>query len=153
MPTPAFAVSDPTSPLRPTELDRREPGSRDVAIDILFCGVCHSDYHFARGEWFPIEYPLTPGHEIIGRVTAMGAEVTGFSIGQLVGVGCLVDSCRTCPSCADDLENYCTGGFTMTYGSPDPISGGLTAGGYSTAIVVDQDFVLTVPDGLEVSSS
>ncbi len=149
MPTPAYAAFDATSPLGPTTIVRRSTGARDVAMDILYCGVCHSDIHFARSEWFPASYPLVPGHEIIGRVTAVGEDVTAFTPGQLVGVGCLVDSCRTCPSCRDDLQNYCTGGMVMTYGSPDTRMGGMTAGGYSTEIVVDQDFVLSIPENLD----
>ena len=149
MPTPAYAVSDAAAPLRPTTIDRRTAGPEDVAIDILYCGVCHSDLHIARGEWFSPPYPLVPGHEIIGRVSAVGSGVNRFRPGQLVGVGCLVDSCRTCSSCQDHLENYCTGGMVLTYGSTDPKSGGITAGGYSTAIVVDQAFVLSVPENLD----
>jgi uncharacterized zinc-type alcohol dehydrogenase-like protein len=153
MPTAAYAAFDATSPLRGTTIERRAPGRHDVAIDILFCGVCHSDVHFARSEWFPATYPVIPGHEIVGRVTAVGAEVRRFKPGQLVGVGCLVDSCRTCPSCRDHLENYCTGGFTMTYGSPDPVMGGTTAGGYSTNIVVTDDFVLSIPEHLDPAAA
>jgi uncharacterized zinc-type alcohol dehydrogenase-like protein len=149
MTTPAFAAFDATSPLRGISIERRTPGSSDVAIDILFCGVCHSDLHFARSEWFPATYPVVPGHEIVGRVTAVGAGVTRFQVGQLVGVGCLVGSCRTCPSCQQNLENYCTGGMVMTYGSPDPVMGGMTLGGYSTDIVVDEHFVLSIPENLD----
>lgn len=149
MPTPAYAAFDASAPLRPHTIERREPGDRDVAIAITHCGVCHSDIHFARGEWFGIEYPIVPGHEIVGTVTAVGKAVSRFAVGDTVGVGCLVNSCRTCPSCRDGLEQYCTGGFTMTYGSPDPQLGGHTHGGYSAAIVVDQDFVLTIPGNLD----
>jgi uncharacterized zinc-type alcohol dehydrogenase-like protein len=149
MPTSAYALFDATSPLRATTIARRAPGPGDVAIDILYCGVCHSDIHFARSEWFPATYPVIPGHEIVGRVTAVGGDVTAFKVGQLVGVGCLVDSCRTCPSCRAHLENYCTGGMVLTYGSPDTKLGGMTAGGYSTEIVVDQDFVVSIPENLD----
>jgi uncharacterized zinc-type alcohol dehydrogenase-like protein len=149
MPTAAFAAFDATSPLRATSIERRAPGQRDVAMTILYCGVCHSDLHFARSEWFPATYPVVPGHEIIGRVTAVGAGVTRFSVGQLVGVGCLVGSCGTCPSCQSNLENYCTGGMVMTYGSPDPVMGGMTCGGYSTEVVVDEHFVLSIPGNLD----
>lgn len=149
MPVPAFAAFDATTPLAPHTIERRTPGPRDVAIEILHCGVCHSDLHLARSEWFPGQYPMVPGHEIIGRVTAVGADVVSHKVGDLVGVGCLVGSCRSCPSCQDDLENYCSGGFIMTYGSPDPVSGGMTYGGYSKAIVVDQHFVLRVPANLD----
>ena len=116
MPTAAYGVADATAPLAPVTIERRAPGPKDVAIDILYCGVCHSDLHFARSEWFPASYPVIPGHEIVGRVTAVGGDVTKFKTGQLVGVGCLVDSCRTCPSCQEHLENYCTTGMVMTYG-------------------------------------
>lgn len=153
MPTAAYAAFDATSPLRSTIIERRAPGPHDVAIEILFCGVCHSDLHFARSEWFPPTYPVIPGHEIVGRVTAAGADVKRFKTGQVVGVGCLVDSCRTCPSCLDHLENYCTGGFTMTYGSTDPVMGGMTAGGYSTDIVVNEDFVLSIPENLDPAAA
>ncbi|MEZ4378874.1 MAG: NAD(P)-dependent alcohol dehydrogenase [Gemmatimonadales bacterium] len=149
MPTAAYGVADATAPLAPVTIERRAPGPKDVAIDILYCGVCHSDLHFARSEWFPASYPVIPGHEIVGRVTAVGGDVTKFKTGQLVGVGCLVDSCRTCPSCQEHLENYCTTGMVMTYGSPDPVMGGMTAGGYTTDIVVDQDFVLSIPENLD----
>jgi uncharacterized zinc-type alcohol dehydrogenase-like protein len=153
MPTAAYAAFDARSPLRSTTVEPRAPGPHDVAIDIIFCGVFHSDLHFARSEWFPANYPVIPGHEIIGRVTGLGADVTRFSTGQLVGVGCLVDSCRTCPSCREHLENYCTGGATMTYGSPDPVMGGMTAGGYSTDIVVNEDFVLSIPENLDPAAA
>jgi uncharacterized zinc-type alcohol dehydrogenase-like protein len=153
MATAAYAAFDATSPLKRTTIERRAPGSHDVAIDILYCGVCHSDLHFARSEWFPANYPVIPGHEIIGRVTAVGADVNRFATGQLVGVGCLVDSCRTCPSCREHLENYCTGGMVMTYGSPDPVMGGMTAGGYSTSIVVTEDFVLSIPGNLDPAAA
>ena len=149
MSIPAYAAFDAKSPLKAHAIERRAPGDRDVAIDITYCGVCHSDIHFARGEWFGIDYPIVPGHEIVGTVTATGKDVTRFKVGDTVGVGCLVDSCRTCPSCKDGLEQYCTGGFTMTYGSADPHLGGHTHGGYSAAIVVDQDFVLRIPANLD----
>lgn len=149
MSTSAYAAFDASSPLRPHTIARRDPGDRDVAIAITHCGVCHSDLHFARGEWFGIEYPIVPGHEIVGTVTAVGKDVRKFTVGDTVGVGCLVDSCRTCASCTDGLEQYCTGGFTMTYGSPDPHLGGHTHGGYSAAIVVDEEFVLTIPGNLD----
>ena len=148
VPVPAFGAFDATSPLRATTIERRVPGDRDVAMQILFCGVCHSDIHIARSEWFPPSYPVIPGHEIIGRVTAVGGGVTKFKVGQLAGVGCLVDSCRTCASCQEGLECYCPG-MVLTYGSPDAVMGGMTAGGYSTAVVVDEDFVLSIPENLD----
>jgi uncharacterized zinc-type alcohol dehydrogenase-like protein len=143
--TLAYAAQAATTPLAPFTLDRRDPGPRDVAIDIAYCGVCHSDLHTARGEWAGTLYPCVPGHEIVGTVTAVGSEVTKFAVGDTVGVGCMVDSCRTCPSCHAGEEQYCTGtGFVPTYNGPDKHLGGHTFGGYSDHIVVDQDFVLTV---------
>ncbi|MEO8478151.1 MAG: NAD(P)-dependent alcohol dehydrogenase [Gemmatimonadota bacterium] len=149
MSTAAFAAFDATTPLKAHSIDRREPGPTDIAIEILYCGVCHSDLHLARSEWFPGAYPMVPGHEIVGRVTQIGMDVQNHKVGDMVGVGCLVDSCGECASCREQLENYCSGGFTMTYGSPDPISGGFTYGGYSKAIVVDEHFVLRVPENLD----
>lgn len=150
MPTPAYAALSATTPLVAHAINRREPGPRDVAIDITHCGVCHSDLHFARNEWKMTQYPCVPGHEIVGKVTRVGNAVTGFKVGQRVAVGCLVDSCRTCESCRAGLENYCDTGFTMTYGSPDKHGAGPhTFGGYSAAITVDQDFVLRVPESLD----
>lgn len=147
--TKAFAAPSADAPLAPFSFERRDPRPRDVAIDIAFCGVCHSDVHTVRGEWGGAKYPCVPGHEIVGRVTAVGAEVTKFAVGDTVGVGCMVDSCRTCPSCAEGEEQYCTGGgFVGTYGGTDkhaPAAGpGYTLGGYSDHIVVDQDFVLKI---------
>ncbi|MDG5489369.1 NAD(P)-dependent alcohol dehydrogenase [Sphingomonas sp. BGYR3] len=143
--TLAYAAQAPTTPLAPFTFDRRDPGPRDVAIDIAYCGVCHSDLHTARGEWAGTLFPCVPGHEIVGTVTAVGSEVTKFAVGDTVGVGCMVDSCRTCPSCDAGEEQYCTGtGFVGTYNGPDKHLGGHTLGGYSDHIVVDQDFVLTV---------
>lgn len=145
MKTNAYAAQSATTPLAPFTIDRREPGKKDVAIDILYCGVCHSDLHTARGEWGGVQYPCVPGHEIVGRVRAVGSDVKKFKAGDLVGVGCMVDSCRTCPSCKDGLEQYCEGpaGFTGTYNGP--MRGGPnTFGGYSAAIVVDEHFVLSI---------
>ena len=145
MQTKAFAAQSPTTPFAAAMIERREPGPQDVAIEILFCGVCHSDLHTARGEWPGTQYPCVPGHEIIGKVTRVGAEVKKFRPGQIAGVGCLVDSCRTCGSCKEDLEQYCDGpvGFTGTYNGP--VGGGAnTHGGYSAAITVDQHFVLAI---------
>jgi uncharacterized zinc-type alcohol dehydrogenase-like protein len=145
MQTKAYAAQSPTTPFGPHVIDRRAPGPEDVAIEILFCGVCHSDLHTARGEWPGTQYPCVPGHEIIGRVMAVGAKVGKFKPGQLVGVGCMVDSCRTCDACQEGLEQYCNGpiGFTGTYNGP--VGGGAnTHGGYSAAITVDQRFVLTI---------
>jgi uncharacterized zinc-type alcohol dehydrogenase-like protein len=141
----AFAAQSPESPLAPFSFERRDPGPRDVAIDILFCGVCHSDLHTARGEWEGTLYPCVPGHEIVGRVTAVGSDVTKFQVGDIAGVGCMVDSCGECHSCRDGEEQYCEGtGFVGTYNGPDPVLGGHTFGGYSDHIVVDEGFVLKV---------
>ncbi len=152
-PTPAFAAFAADQPLAPHSIERRTPGAKDVAIAIEFCGVCHSDLHFLRGEWGPIPYPAVAGHEIVGRVTAVGPEVAGFKVGDLVGVGCLVDSCRTCPSCTEHLENYCTTGNVQTYGGTDSVLGGPTYGGYSKAIVVDERFVLRIPANLDPAAA
>jgi uncharacterized zinc-type alcohol dehydrogenase-like protein len=118
-------------------------------MEVLFCGVCHSDLHQARNEWKNSIYPVVPGHEIVGRVTAVGADVTRHKVGDLVGVGCLVDSCRTCPSCEEGLEQYCENGWVGTYNGADRITGDITLGGYSTQLVVDEDFVLSVPKNLD----
>ena len=147
----AYAAFDESSPLGPHTITRREPGPTDVQIDIRYCGVCHSDLHTVRSEWPGTVYPCVPGHEILGRVTAVGAEVRKFSVGDTAAVGCLVDSCRTCPSCKAGLEQYCeTGGMVMTYNSPDAhLPGQMTYGGYSTSITVTEDFVLKVPPSLD----
>ncbi len=145
--TLAYAAQSPTTPLAPFSLDRRTPGPTDVEIEILFCGICHSDLHTARGEWPGTVYPVVPGHEIVGRVTSVGSEVTRFAPGSNVGVGCLVDSCRTCANCKEGLEQFCDAGMVGTYNAPDKHTGGVTYGGYSKRIVVDQDFVLTIADG------
>ncbi|MFT3906984.1 MAG: NAD(P)-dependent alcohol dehydrogenase [Steroidobacteraceae bacterium] len=141
----AYAAQSAKVPFAPHSVERRATGPRDVAIDILYCGVCHSDLHTARSEWPGTQYPCVPGHEIVGRVSAVGAEVTKFKPGQFVGVGCMVDSCRTCPSCQEGLEQYCEGpvGFTGTYNGP-VFGGPNTYGGYSAAITVDEHFVLTI---------
>ena len=145
MQTKAYAAQGPTTPLAPFSLDRREPGPKDVAIEILFCGVCHSDLHTARGEWPGVKFPSVPGHEIIGKVTAVGGSVKNHKVGDIVGVGCMVDSCRTCSQCKEGLEQFCDGpvGFTGTYNGslmgPDN-----TWGGYSAAITVDEHFVLKI---------
>jgi uncharacterized zinc-type alcohol dehydrogenase-like protein len=141
----AFAAQSATTPLAPFTFERRDPLPTDVAIDIQFCGVCHSDLHTARSEWDGTLFPCVPGHEIVGRVTAVGGEVTKFAVGDIVGVGCMVGSCGTCPSCTEGLEQYCTvTGMIGTYNGPDKHNGGHTFGGYSDKIVVDQDFVLKV---------
>jgi uncharacterized zinc-type alcohol dehydrogenase-like protein len=148
-----YAAQTAEAPLTPFSFERRDPGTTDVQIEILFCGVCHSDIHTARSEWGPSLYPVVPGHEIVGRVAAVGAEVTKFKAGDLAGVGCLVDSCRTCPSCREGFEQYCETGFTGTYNSPDSKTPGQhTYGGYSRSIVVDQAFVLRIPNNLDLAA-
>ncbi len=147
MKTYAYAARSASTPLAPFSFERRSPGAQDVAIDILYCGVCHSDLHTARGEWPGTIYPCVPGHEIVGRVTAVGAGVTKVKVGDLVGVGCMVDSCRSCPSCGEGLEQYCEHGFTATYNGPVYGGGENTYGGYSTAIVVTEHFVLRIRHG------
>ncbi|MEO7730755.1 MAG: NAD(P)-dependent alcohol dehydrogenase [Kofleriaceae bacterium] len=151
----AFAAFDPTSPLGPYELERREPGPRDVQIEIAYCGVCHSDLHAVRNEWAGTLYPCVPGHEIVGRVSKVGAEVTGFAVGSLAGVGCMVDACRTCESCTAGLEQYCDRGATVyTYNSKDrPGHGRVTYGGYSNRIVVDEAFCLRISDKLPLAAT
>src|SRR5688500_17886069 len=149
MKTNGYAARSATEPLAPWSFERRATGPRDVAIDILFCGVCHSDLHTVRSEWPGTVYPCVTGHEIVGRVVEAGAEVKRFSPGALAAVGCIVDSCRRCPNCREGLEQFCDAGFTGTYNSPDKHLGGVTYGGYSKRIVVDEYFVLRVPDGLE----
>lgn len=142
--THAYAARSATTPLAPFTFERRAPEQRDVAIDILHCGVCHSDLHTARSEWGPATYPCVPGHEIVGRVRAIGEAVSKFQVGDIVGVGCMVDSCQHCASCAEGLEQYCENGFTGTYDSPEQKSHANTLGGYSDHIVVHEKFVLRV---------
>lgn len=145
--TSAYVALTAKSPLAPLRIDRRDPGPRDVQIDILYCGVCHSDLHTARGEWAGVEFPVVPGHEIVGRISALGRDVKTHKVGDVVAVGCMVDSCRTCSSCKEGLEQYCSTGAAFTYNSPDVhLPGKRTYGGYSKRIVVDQDFVLRVKD-------
>ena len=153
MQTHAYAAQSATTPLAPFTLERRAPGAHDVAIDILFCGVCHSDLHTARGEWAGVVFPAVPGHEIIGRVSAVGDHVTRFKAGDMVGIGCIVDSCRHCPPCGAGLEQYCQEGMTGTYGGRDRATGEPTYGGYSEAIVVREEYVLRVPDGLDPAAA
>jgi uncharacterized zinc-type alcohol dehydrogenase-like protein len=140
----AYGAYAADRPLEPMNIERRQPGPRDVQIDIVYCGVCHSDLHQVRSEWQGTMYPCVPGHEIVGRVTALGRDVTKFRMGETVGVGCLVDSCRSCRSCAEGLEQYCECGFTGTYNSPIADPPGHTLGGYSQRIVVKDDFVLRI---------
>ncbi len=151
--TSAYGAPAADQPLISLAIERREPGPRDVSIEILYCGVCHSDLHTARGEWGQSKWPVVPGHEIVGRVSAVGAEVEGFAVGDLAGVGCMVDSCRECASCAEGVEQYCEGPATFTYGSTEKETGRMTVGGYSSAIVVDQDFVLRISSDVDLAAT
>lgn len=148
-----YAAQSSTAPLAPMSFERRSPRPDDVAIEIMFCGVCHSDIHQARDEWGFAAYPLMPGHEIVGKVTAVGADVAKYKVGDLVGVGCMVDSCRSCDACKADLENYCQNGMTPTYAGKDRIDGSLTMGGYSDSIVVSERFVVSIPEKLNLASA
>lgn len=148
----AYANHAADKPFGPYSFERREPGPSDVAIDIEFCGICHSDIHTARSEWGPASYPCVPGHEIVGKVRQVGSAVTRFKSGDTVGVGCLVDSCRRCSSCKEGLEQYCENGFTGTYNSSAP-DGDYTKGGYSSHIVVDERFVLSIPKNLDLAAT
>ncbi|HLO99676.1 MAG TPA: NAD(P)-dependent alcohol dehydrogenase [Fimbriimonas sp.] len=150
--TAAFAAHSETTPLTPWSFERREPGVDDVLIEILYCGVCHSDIHFSRGEWGNSVYPMVPGHEIVGKVTHVGSGVTKWAVGDTVGVGCFVDSCRSCAPCQAGEEQYCDAGATFTYNSTDK-DGSITYGGYSTQIVVDQSYVVRVPEGLPLDAA
>ncbi|CAI1844833.1 NAD(P)-dependent alcohol dehydrogenase [Serratia quinivorans] len=147
--THAYAAHDAKSALVPFDYTPRTLRDHDVQINVLFCGVCHSDLHQARNEWSNTIFPVVPGHEIVGRVSAVGSHVSRYQVGDLVGVGCMVDSCRSCPSCEEGLEQYCENGFTGTYNGQDRQTGAITYGGYSTAMTVDQDFVLRVPENLD----
>jgi alcohol dehydrogenase (NADP+) len=151
----AYSAASKTAPLAPDTITRRNPTDRDVQIEILFCGICHSDLHQVRNEWgefAPTVYPCVPGHEIVGRVTKTGAGVTKFKPGDLAAVGCMVDSDHTCPNCRDGLEQFCPN-MTLTYNSPDKHLGGVTYGGYSDSIVVDEQFVLRVPENLDLAGT
>src|SRR5512132_230664 len=151
----AYSAASATSPLDSTKINRREPTERDVQIEILFCGICHSDLHSVRNEWsefMATNYPIVPGHEIVGRVTKVGSAVTKYKPGDLVAVGCLVDSDRTCPQCKAGFEQYCPN-LTLTFNSPDKYLGAVTYGGYSASIVVDEHFVLRLPSNLNVAGA
>jgi uncharacterized zinc-type alcohol dehydrogenase-like protein len=152
----AYAAASATSGFAPASIRRRVPGPQDVQIDVLYCGVCHSDLHTVRNEWeavMPTVYPCVPGHEIVGRVARAGRAVKKFKEGDRAAVGCLVDSCRTCASCREGLEQYCEKPLILTYNSPDAHLGGVTYGGYSDSIVVDEAFVLRVPDRLDPAAT
>jgi uncharacterized zinc-type alcohol dehydrogenase-like protein len=151
----AYSAASATSPLASDSIPRRNPGEHDVQIEILYCGICHSDLHLVRDEWhevMPAVYPCVPGHEIVGRVTSVGPGVIRFKVGDLAAVGCLVDSDRTCPECQAGLEQFCAN-MTLTYNSPDKHLGGVTYGGYSESIVVDDRFVLRVPENLDLAGA
>ncbi|KGD70399.1 hydroxyacid dehydrogenase [Tatumella morbirosei] len=147
----AYAAQNEKSPLAPFSYQPRQLREHDVQIEVLFCGVCHSDLHQARNEWHNTIFPVVPGHEIVGRITAIGSAASKFKTGDIVGVGCMVDSCRSCPSCQDGLEQYCENGFVSTYNGKDRFDGKVTFGGYSSDVVVHEDFVLRVPENLDLA--
>lgn len=149
----AYAATSATAPLALHPITRRPLRPDDVEIDILYCGVCHSDLHTARNDWGWTSYPIVPGHEIIGRVMAVGSQVSKFKVGDRVGVGCMVDSCGHCDACSEGHEQHCGGGATYTYGAPDRIDGTLTQGGYSEKVVVKESFVVRIPDNLALQAA
>ena len=151
--TQAYAATSPESGLAPYSFDRRNLRADDVAIDIDYCGVCHTDIHFVENDWGMSEYPVVPGHEIVGRVTAVGPEVKDYKVGDLVGVGCMVDSCRHCAACDQGLEQYCLEGMTGTYNGVDRHDGSITFGGYSSDVVVSDRFVVRVPEKLDPAAA
>lgn len=151
MKTLGYAAHSATSALVPYHFERRELRANDVAIEILYSGVCHSDLHTVKGDWGDQPYPLVPGHEIVGQVMAVGAEVNHYKVGDRVAVGCMVDSCQACDQCDNHEEQFCRNGMTGTYGSADRHSGEITQGGYSKHIVVREEFVLRVPEALDLS--
>jgi alcohol dehydrogenase (NADP+) len=153
LPTKGYAAYAAEGPLKPFSFQRREPTATDVQIEILFCGVCHSDLHTARNEWGRTTYPCVPGHEIVGRVVKVGRDVSKFKAGDLAAVGCLVDADRVCENCRAGLEQFCEQGVTLTYNSKDRHTGGMTYGGYSNSIVVDHDFVLRLSDKLDPAAA
>jgi alcohol dehydrogenase (NADP+) len=152
----AYGTTGADRPLAAMEIQRRAVGPNDVLIDVLYCGICHSDIHQARNEWstdVPTSFPCVPGHEVVGRVQAVGSAVTKFKVGDLGGVGCMVDSCRTCENCQADREQNCLKGATFTYNSPEPILGGHTYGGYSDRVVVPEQFVIRIPPGVDLAAT
>ena len=148
----AYGTEAADAPLKQMNIVRREATANDIEIEILYCGVCHSDLHTARNDWGGTMYPAVPGHEIVGKITKVGSEVTKLKVGDLAAVGCLVDSCRECDSCKHDLEQYCLNGMVGTYNGPDKHLGGHTFGGYSKKVVVDEHFVLKVPSNLDLAA-
>ena len=149
----AFGTEAATAPLNQLNIQRRKLTTHDVEIEILYCGVCHSDLHTARNEWHGTVYPCVPGHEIVGRIVSVGDHVKKFKVGDLAAVGCMVDSCRECDYCKEGLEQYCEEGNTLTYNSPDIHLGGHTYGGYSESVVVNENYVLRVPDNLDLAAT
>lgn len=150
--TRSYAAQSAASPLAPWTIQRRDPQPHDVQIEILYCGVCHSDLHTARNEWGGTLYPCVPGHEIVGKVTAVGSHVSKFKVGDTAGVGCLVDSCRECDNCKEGLEQYCSNGWVGTYNGQQKDGSGYTLGGYSKSITVHEDFVLHIADNLPLEA-
>ncbi|WP_289283162.1 NAD(P)-dependent alcohol dehydrogenase, partial [Methylophaga sp. UBA5088] len=153
MKTVGYAAHSSDTPLAPYHFERRELRDNDVAMEILYCGVCHSDLHVARNDWGGSSYPVVPGHEIVGRVCAVGSNVSKYNVGDHVAVGCMVDSCQECDECHNDHEQYCRNTFTLTYGSPDRITNDMTQGGYSKHIVVREEFVLRLPENLDLAKA
>ncbi len=149
----AYGTNASTLPLSKLEIGRREVGKNDIEIEILYCGVCHSDVHTARNEWKDTVYPVVPGHEIIGKVIKTGAEVSAINIGEIVGVGCMVDSCRECRNCQNNEEQFCEKGAIFTYNSPDNLLNTATYGGSSKSIVVTENFVLKIPENIDLASA
>jgi uncharacterized zinc-type alcohol dehydrogenase-like protein len=153
MPTSkGYAALDAQSLLAPFGFTRREPGATEIAVEVLYCGVCHSDLHMVRNEWGQSIYPLVPGHEIVGRVVIAGSEVTKFEVGEIAAIGVIIDSCRKCEPCKNDEENFCDEGATLTYAAKDRVDGSITMGGYSTNYVVDERFAHTVPENLDLAA-
>jgi uncharacterized zinc-type alcohol dehydrogenase-like protein len=153
LPAKGYAAQNPKTPLAPFTFTRREPGDRDVQIEVQFCGVCHSDIHQARDEWGGSKFPMVPGHEIVGKVTRVGSKVKNFKVGDLAGVGCMVDSCQDCPECAAGLEQFCEKGTIFTYNGVEKDGKTLTQGGYSNVIVVDEKFTLHIPKSLDLAAA
>lgn len=153
MSTKTYAAFNEVDALAPHTIERRQLSPNDIFIDIEYCGVCHSDIHTAKGDWGKPNYPVVPGHEIIGRIKEVGSDVTNFKVGDLVGVGCMVESCQDCHPCEEGLEQYCENGFTGTYNSKNSKHGGVTYGGYSENIVVEEKFVLKVPENIDVKAA
>src|SRR6201994_2937934 len=153
IPVKGYAAQSPTTDLAPWNFERREVGPRDVQFDILFCGVCHSDLHQIKNDWFPGIFPMVPGHEIVGKVVKVGSQVKKFKVGDLAGTGCLVDSCRKCENCKKDLEQYCLNGNSQTYNGLEQDKKTPTYGGYSKTIVVNEDFVLHISEKLDLAAT